>query len=144
MKKPIPLAERLKRQAATENGIIQAQMKEQLAALQSGLHDIMQRELNTIRADIERQSRNLGWRTLKNRLLWPFLIGLSLSAGLLGGSWGMMIYLSNRIETMERTVAVLRSQGGRIRLNTCDNRLCARTDEKAPAYQDGYRILKED
>lgn len=149
MKTASPLAARLKRQMQADSEIIQSLTKEQLAGLRKELHAIMQRELHTIRTDMEEQSRRLAGRLLWSRTLLPLLIGLSLSLGILSGSWGMMRYLTGQIRdrqatiaTMEETVRELHRQGGKIQFSSCDHRVCVRIDETARPYQDGYRILE--
>lgn len=149
MKTASPLAARLKRQMQADSETIQSLTKEQLAGLRKELHAIMQRELHTIRTDMEEQSRRLAGRLLWSRTLLPLLIGLSLSLGILGGSWGMMHYLTGQIRdrqatiaTMEETVRELQHQGGKIQFSSCDHRTCVKIDETAPTYQDGYRILE--
>lgn len=149
MPKTSPLAARLKRQMQTDSEIIRSLTREQLASLRKSLNAIMQRELNTIRTDMQDQSRKLAGRLIWSRTFWPLLIGLSISAGLLGGSWGMMHYLSRQImtrqaiiATMEDNIQTLTAQGGKIQLITCGHRLCVQTDETAPSFQEGYRILK--
>lgn len=149
MKTASPLATRLKRQMQADSETIQSLTKEQLAGLRKELHAIMQKELHTIRTDMEEQGRRLAGRLLWSRTLLPLLIGLSLSLGILGGSWGMMHYLTGQIRdrqatiaTMEETVRKLQHQGGKIQFSSCDYRTCVKIDETAPTYQDGYRILE--
>lgn len=149
MKTASPLAARLKRQMQADSETIQSLTKEQLAGLRKELHTIMQKELHTIRADMEEQGHRLAGRLLWSRTLLLLLIGLSLSLGILGGSWGMMHYLTGQIRdrqatiaTMEETVRELQRQGGKIQFNSCDHRTCVKIDETAPTYQDGYRILE--
>ena len=149
MKTASPLAARLKRQMQADSETIQSLTKEQLAGLRKELHAIMQKELHTIRTDMEEQSRRLAGRLFWSRTLLPLLIGLSLSLGILGGSWGMMHYLTGQIRdrqatiaTMEETVRELQRQGGKIQFSSCDHRTCVKIDETAPTYQDGYRILE--
>lgn len=133
-----------------DSEIIQSLTKEQLAGLRKELHAIMQRELHTIRTDMEEQSRRLSGRLLWSRTLLPLLIGLSLSLGILGGSWGMMHYLTGHIRdkqvtiaTMEETIQELQRQKGNVWLNRCDNHLCARIDTRYQPYQGGYYLLLE-
>lgn len=149
MKTASPLAARLKRQMQADSETIQSLTKEQLAGLRKELHAIMQKELHTIRADMEEQGHRLTGRLLWSRTLLPLLIGLSLSLGILGGSWEMMHYLTGQIRdrqatiaTMEETVRELQRQGGKIQFSSCDHRTCVKIDETAPTYQDGYRILE--
>ena len=129
---------------------IQSLTKEQLTGLRKELHAIMQKELHTIRADMEEQGHRLTGRLLWSRTLLPLLIGLSLSLGILGGSWGMMHYLTGQIRdrqatiaTMEETVRELQRQGGKIQFSSCDNRLCARIDTRYQPYPGGYYPLLE-
>lgn len=150
MKTASPLAARLKRQMQADSETIQSLTKEQLAGLRKELHAIMQRELHTIRTDMEEQSRRLAGRLFWSRTLLPLLIGLSLSLGILGGSWGMMHYLTGQIRdrqatiaTMEETVQELQRQEKNIWLGRCDNRLCARIDTRYQPYPGGYYLLLE-
>lgn len=150
MKTASPLAARLKRQMQADSETIQSLTKEQLAGLRKELHAIMQKELHTIRTDMEEQSRRLAGRLLWSRTLLPLLIGLSLSLGILGGSWEMMHYLTGQIRdrqatiaTMEETVRDLQRQEKNIWLGRCDNRLCARIDTRYQPYPGGYYLLLE-
>lgn len=142
MTKPIPLAEQLKQRMQREHEIIQRQTEKQLNIMGDELRDIVKNELATIKADMEEHNRSLSWTLIKHRLLWPTLIGLSLSVGILFGSWGMTQYLSNQIISLKQTVSELEGRGGKSHLASCNARLCAQIDPMAPQYENNYRILK--
>lgn len=142
MTKPIPLAEQLKQRMQREHEIIQRQTEKQLSIMGNELRDIVKNELVTIKADMEEHNRSLGWSLIKHRLLWPTLIGLSLSAGILLGSWGITQYLSNQITSLRQTVSELEGRGGKSHLASCNDRLCVQIDPMAPQYENNYRILK--
>jgi CHASE3 domain sensor protein len=124
MQETISLAERLKRQIKHENETIQDLTQQQLSAMRKELNGILRQELNTIKADISAQTSNIGWSMIKNRVLWPIIIGLTFSLGIFGGSWATMQYLSSEIQTMRVTVLQLEKQGGKLTLNDCGGRLC--------------------
>jgi hypothetical protein len=151
MQETTNLAARLKEQMRRENAIIQNLTRKQLNDMRSALTGILQQELSTIKSDIQRQSRGIGWSMLRSRVLWPMLVGLSLCLGIFGGSWAMMRYSANQImelqrniQELQRNIQILERDGGKIRLSRCgpQKRLCAQIDETAPAYEGGYRILK--
>src|SRR5699024_11096201 len=98
------LAKRLKEQKQRDSAITQDLMKQQLTAMRQELTSTLQSELSTIKADIQGQSQSIGWSAFKSRILWPSLIGLSLCIGILGGSWGVMHYLSNRVVNLSEQV----------------------------------------
>jgi hypothetical protein len=91
------LAKRLKEQKQRESAITQDLMRQQLDAMRQELTNTLQNELSTIKADIQGQSQSIGWSAFKSRIIWPSLTGLSLCIGILGGSWGVTHYLSNRV-----------------------------------------------
>lgn len=161
MLKTSRLTERLKEQSNHENETIQSLTREQLGNLRSALNTILENELNTLKADIQRQHKAMGWTVIRSRIFWPTIIAASLLLGISIASWGLMRYHITTISTLSEeinllrqteqqyreTIEILEQQGGRITLTQCNNRLCARIDPQAPTYsgQNGetYRILWE-
>lgn len=140
------LIERLKRQHEEQNAIIQSLTQQQLEAMRNELSATFQRELNTTKAAIEQQTRGIGWNMLKNKILWPSVTGLSLSLGILLGSWGTMQYLLSEITEARQTLKTLEQEGGKAQISKCDTagRLCIKIDLKAQAYgKNGeFRIIE--
>ncbi|MBM7074670.1 hypothetical protein JQC92_22110 [Shewanella sp. 202IG2-18] len=146
MEKDSNLVQRLKAQHAKESEIIQNLIQQQLSDLRQELSVTYQQELNTIKNDIHKQRSGLSWRLLRSRILWPFLIALSLSAGLWFGNWATMRYLTEEIMILQQGVNDLEQQGGKINLATCGkkSRKCVQIDLKARAYGENsdYRVIK--
>src|SRR5699024_1345488 len=90
------LATRLKEQKQRDSAITQDLKKQQVTAMRPELTGTLPREPSTHKADIQGQRQSIGWSAFKSRILWPTLTGLSLCVGILGGSWGVTQYLSNR------------------------------------------------
>src|SRR5699024_12639048 len=88
----------------TYRSITQALLKQQLTARRQQLTSTLQCELSSSRADIQGQCQSIGWSAFKSRILWTSLIGLSLCIGILGGSWGVMHYLSSRVVNLREQV----------------------------------------
>ena len=138
------LGERLKSRIEDEQNLIVELMREQRAKLAKSLRKQSNDVLNTMQNDI---------LPLKRLVLIKWLqalsIGLAIFMGISLGSWGLTQFLAHRItsqleqiQDMERNLELMRQQGGDIRFNLCDGRICARLDETAPVYTEGYRILR--
>lgn len=101
--------------------------------------------LRSIESDIDSRIRPLA-RSLRRAWLIPLAVGLSLSAGILGGSWGMALYLSSSLQDLmqsareqRRTLAALESGTAGITLH----RLGPETFLTAPegwSLDPGWRI----
>src|SRR5699024_10580340 len=118
------LAERLKQQKARESAITQDLMKQQLDDMKKELTAIVKNELNTIKKDTQNQAKSISWSMSKSRILWPSITGLSLCIGILGGSWGVTHYLTNKalnltheITAMNKGMETLEEQGGKVKFN---------------------------
>jgi len=98
------LAKRLKEQRQRESAITQDLMRQQLDDMRRELTSTLQSELSTIKADIQGQSKSIGWSAFKSRFLWPTLTGLSLCLGIFSASWGVTHYLSNRVMDLNEQV----------------------------------------
>ncbi|MBG3110245.1 hypothetical protein GHV23_17970 [Proteus mirabilis] len=98
------LAKRLKEQKQRDSETMESLMRQQLADMRRELTSTLQSELSTIKADIQGQSKSIGWSAFKSRIFWPTLTGLSLCIGILGGSWGVTQYLSNRAMVLSEQV----------------------------------------
>jgi cytoskeletal protein RodZ len=56
--------------------------------------------------------------------------------------WSMIQGLN--IAEQRQTLAILEEEGGKMKFSRCgeERRLCVMIDEKAPQYQNGYRVIK--
>lgn len=138
------LGERLKSRIKDEQNQIAELMRVQHAKLVKSLRKQSLGVLHTMQKNI---------RPLKRLVLTNWLqslsIGLALFMGTLLGSWGLTQFLAHRItlqlqeiQAIEHSLHILRQQGGEIHFELCDGRICARIDETAPTYTDGYRVLR--
>lgn len=138
------LGERLKSRIENEQNQIVELMRKQHVGLAKSLRKQSYGVLRIMQNDI---------RLLKRLVLIRWLqalgIGLGIFLGISIGSWGLTQFLAHRItsqleqiQDMERNLELLRQQGGDIRFNLCGDRICARLDESAPVYTEGYRILR--
>ena len=145
MPKNTTLAERLKQQHSREKEIIQDLTQEQLQNLRNELKSTYSKELATIKSDIQATTKAHSWKRLKSHMLAPLMVGLSLCVGLLGGSWGLMQYMSNRITHLTENVAKLEEQGGKVDIQTCgkEARPCVQIDPKAGEFGEGFMVIKE-
>jgi hypothetical protein len=163
MNENLPLAERLKRQRAEENASLVSLTREQLSDLRSGLNDILREELNTILSDMKTQTevlaaeyaesrKKLLWQLVTGRMLIPWLSALMLLGTIFLCGWGVTQYYAHQIPELRRQasemyiqVRTLEQQGGRMKMNQCDGRLCVQIDPNSAAYGDkgeNYRIVK--
>src|SRR5699024_7614956 len=101
------LAERLKQQKARESAITQDLMKQQLDDMRNELTAILKTELNTIKKDTQNQAKSISWSMFKSRILWPSITGLSLCIGILGGSWGVTHYLTNKALNLNHEITAM-------------------------------------
>jgi hypothetical protein len=163
MSETIPLAERLKQQRDAENASLESLTREQLTELRSGLNDILQEELNTIRLDMKTQTEALAaeyvesrkkllWRLVTGRMLIPWLSALMLLGTIFLCGWGVTQYYARQIPELRRQasemdiqVRTLEQQGGRMKTSMCGGRLCVEIDPDSVAYGnkgENYRIVK--
>ncbi|AYB48292.1 hypothetical protein CJJ19_00715 [Candidatus Williamhamiltonella defendens] len=136
MQETTALAERLKNQIAQENETIQNLTRQQLNDLRNALKVILQQELNTIKTDIRNQNESMGWKVFRSRILWPLIIGLSLSLGIFSGSWLTMSYYGEQIIQMQGSAKKLDREGAKIQFSQCgENRtLCIRINKKKGVF----------
>ena len=98
----------------------------------------------------KRYERAVHWAPWK-----VFAIAVTLGLSIIAGSvlllqqtiptYSEITSLRAEKQQLEETIAKLAKDGGRIQLTECRDkqrkRLCAKIDEKAPTYTDGFRIL---
>lgn len=99
-----------------------------------------------IERDISAQNRKMSALVLRT-WLWVALSVIIAFTGCLSALWWQGKMISENWQTIseqKRTIQELSDRGGKIQLSRCgeQERLCARIDENARPYQDGYRILK--
>ncbi|WP_407658272.1 MbeB family mobilization protein [Larsenimonas rhizosphaerae] len=131
-----------KQQAASTEQSVQNAFKAHESALLTALNESEQRT----KAAIDAQSRNLQRTALKSWMAVVIPVSLTLLLAL-GAIATMGWYITGQIEEIARhkvTLEQLKNQGGAIQLSRCgeDGRLCARIDEDAVNYQNGYRVLE--
>lgn len=111
-------------------------------ALLSALSESEKRTSDAIRA----QSRSLQRTALKSwmAVAIPVIATLLIAAGALGTMSWYITGQINEIASHNATLERLEQEGGSIQLSYCgeSRRLCAKIDEDAERYQNGYRILK--
>jgi len=138
------LAARLKGQREEERAFFRDLIRVHHDAMRSELTGILKRELDTITADMAGQSRRIGWRMFRSRILWPTLIGLGLCLGLFAGNTLLTNYHADRIIELQANARILEKEGGKIQFRRCQGRLCVEIDPYAPEFGENgeYRILK--
>ena len=74
----------------------------------------------------------------------PVIATLLIAAGALGAMGWYITGQINEIASHNATLERLEQEGGSIQLSYCgeSRRLCAKIDEDAERYQNGYRILE--
>lgn len=130
-----------KQQASDTRKAVSAEFKKLRAHISEELRSSEQSSSAAIHA----QNQRLRALALKGWLWMALSIALVLVA-----SYGALWYTQDRvrqnladIEALERQVRALKLQGGSVNLSWCDKKLCVQIDEKAPKYQEGYRIVTE-
>mgnify|MGYP003722922095 FL=1 len=126
---------------STEKAVASAFEKHENALL-SALSESEQRTRDAIRA----QSRSLQRTALKSwmAVAIPVIATLLIAAGALGAMGWYITGQINEIASHNATLERLEQEGGSIQLSYCgeSRRLCAKIDEDAERYQNGYRILE--
>ena len=126
---------------STEKAVASAFEKHENALL-SALSESEQRTRDAIRA----QSRSLQRTALKSwmTVAIPVIATLLIAAGALGAMGWYITGQINEIASHNATLERLEQEGGSIQLSYCgeSRRLCAKIDEDAERYQNGYRILE--
>lgn len=140
------LAKAFEQRASEQAESTESAVKSAFERHESALLSALSESEKTTSAAIRAQSRRLRRIALKSwmAVLIPVALTLLLGAGALGAmSW----HIGNQMDEMARhraTLEVLKAEGGEIDLSRCgeSRRLCARIDESADRYQNGYRILE--
>ena len=142
MPNTLNLAQRMKELISQESEIIQRLTKKQLKDIRRELNTLCQQELSMIKADIKRQNRSVSWYIILSRFTWPLIVGVCLSVGILGGSWGAMSHLTKEIVKSNQTMKILENAGSKIQFSSCGNRKCVKINTAAPEYKKGFRIIE--
>ena len=98
---------RFQRRLESERVEIEATAARELKVLGESLRGVAQSALNTIEADTAAWSERVRGMFLRT-WLWPLMFGLTLSAGICGGSWAGTRWLWTTIEQQIEALAVLR------------------------------------
>ena len=106
MKENLDLNQRLQQKLDKERQVILELTQKSYLKLQNELKAITKAELSTIEKDMQRQQLILT-KMLGKFWLIPAAVGLSLILGISIGSWGMMQYLSSRVEQKQQTLDYL-------------------------------------
>ena len=96
------LSTRLQQKIEQERQQIEAVTQKEFERLERGLRWIVSNALDTIESDTRRISA-----VLRRAWIRPLVIGLMFFLGMVGGSWGLMGWLSSSIESHIRTRAAL-------------------------------------
>ena len=99
------LSTRLQQKIEQERQQIEAVMQKEFEKLEGGLKWIVSNALDTIGSDTRRISE-----VLRRAWIRPLVIGLMFFLGVAGGSWGLMGWLSNSIESHLRTRTALQAE----------------------------------
>ena len=99
------LSTRLQQKIEQERKQIEAVTQKEFEKLEGGLRWIVSNALDTIESDTRRISE-----VLRRAWIRPLVIGLMFFLGMVGGSWGLMGWLSNSIESHIRTRAALQAE----------------------------------
>lgn len=95
-------------------------------------------------AAIAAQHQRLRQTALKSWMAVVIPVSLTLLLGA-GAIATMSWYITGQIDQIasnHKTLEHLKGLGGEIQLNQCGGHVCAKIDESAPTYEEGYRILK--
>lgn len=140
------LAKAFEQRASEQAESTESAVKSAFERHESALLSALSESEKTTSAAIRAQSRRLQKTALKSWLAVtiPVALTLLLAAGALGS---MGWYISHQVDEVAQhraTLEVLKAEGGEIELSRCgeSRRLCAKIDEDADRYQNGYRILK--
>ena len=99
------MSTRLRQKIEQERKQIEAVTQEEFEKLEGGLRWIVSNALDTIESDTRRISA-----VLRRAWIRPLVIGLMFFLGMVGGSWGLMGWLSNSIESHLRRRAALQAE----------------------------------
>ena len=101
------MTSRFQRRLENERAEIETTAARELKVLGENLRGVAQSALNTIEADTAAWSERVRGMFLRG-WLWPLMVGLTLSAGICGGSWAGTRWLWTTIEQQIEALAVLR------------------------------------
>ena len=101
------MTSRFQRRLENERVEIETTAARELKVLGENLRGVAQSALNTIEADTAAWSERVRGMFLRT-WLWPLMFGLTLSAGICGGSWAGTRWLWTTIEQQIEALAVLR------------------------------------
>ena len=99
------LSTRLQQKIEQERKQIEAVTQKEFEKLEGGLRWIVSNALDTIESDTRRISE-----VLRRAWIRPLVIGLMFFLGMVGGSWGLMGWLSSSIESPIRRRASLQAE----------------------------------
>ena len=99
------LSTRLQQKIEQERQQIEAVTQKEFERLERGLRWIVSNALDTIESDTRRISA-----VLRRAWIRPLVIGLMFFLGMVGGSWGLMGWLSSSIESHIRRRAALQAE----------------------------------
>ena len=101
------LTSRFQRRLENERVEIETTAARELKVLGENLRGVAQSALNTIEADTAAWTERVRGMFLRG-WLWPLMVGLTLSAGICGGSWAGTRWLWTTIEQQIEALTVLR------------------------------------
>ena len=100
------LTSRLRRRLETDHREIEETAASELRKLGESLRSVANGALRTIEADTAAWTGRMRGMLLR-AWLWPLVAGLSLLLSISCGNWGLMHWLSTRIESRLQTLAIL-------------------------------------
>jgi hypothetical protein len=112
----------------------------------------MKTQTEVLAAEYAESRKKLLWQLVTGRMFIPWLSALMLLGTIFLCGWGVTQYYARQIPELRRQasemdiqVRTLEQQGGRMKMNQCDGRLCVQIDPNSAAYGDkgeNYRIVK--
>ena len=100
---PRSLGDRLRSRIREDRELMDRAIESELKNFEESFRRRSNAALRTIESDINSRIRPLA-QSLRRAWLIPLTVGLSLSLGILGGSWGMALYLSSNLQDLARSV----------------------------------------
>ncbi|MGT3776412.1 MbeB family mobilization protein [Vibrio cholerae] len=146
MSKILNLAQDFEKKSKQQAHDIEQRLKSEFERHEKFIEEALRSSEQKIKGDINAQNQRMSALVLKS-WLWIVLSVFLVLVACTGVIWwqGRTI-LANQLEINRQnaTIERLEKNGGKIQFSTCGEKrqLCAKIDENAPTYQDGYRILK--
>ena len=136
---PPSLGDRLRSRIREDRELMDRAIEAELKSFEESFRRRSGAALRTIESDIDSRIRPLA-RSLRRAWLIPLAVGLSLSLGILGGSWGLALHLSSSLQELMQSVGEQRRTLSELQGGTAGITLHRRGGEAFLTLPEGWTL----